>query len=399
MSRAPLSFRQLREDLPLTRRLAYFQTGSYGPPPDSVLEAVAETMAFQSRHGSASPQVTGKLLDQERRVRKQLAEFLAVRPEHLAWTSNTSQAMQRVLRSVDWRAGDEIAVSSAEHVSTQDACRALERHREVVVRTFPAEEGDDALLSGLEAALKGPARLVCLSQVSTLDGRRLPAREAGALARARGVPLMLDGAQAVGQFPLKIPALDCDYYIASGHKWLLGPLGVGFLWVSPDRLADFRPDFIPDASTWLKPGDPPPPATAALRSELGTHNYALRIGLGRALEIMAALGPDRIERHVQELVQLLFGELENCSGVRIVTPPKLGRTSGLVALEAGELGEIGLRNLVDDLLVQGIVVKYQPERPALRVSVAAFNTREEIRRLVNALDVLTRSLPDTLTPS
>ena len=155
MTPAPSSFRQLREDLPLTRRLAYFQTGSYGPTPDSVLKVVAETMAYQSRHGSASPKVTGVLLDQEQRVRRQLADFLGVRPEHLAWTSNTSQAMQRVLRSVDWRAGDEILVSSAEHVSTQDACRALERHQGVVVRTFPGEDGDDALLSGLEAALRG----------------------------------------------------------------------------------------------------------------------------------------------------------------------------------------------------------------------------------------------------
>ena len=121
MTQTPMSFRQLREDLPLARRLAYFQTGSYGPTPDSVLKLVAETMAFQSRHGSASPRVTGVLLDRERKVRNQLAEFLGVRPEHLAWTSNTSQAMQRVLRSVDWRPGDEILVSSAEHVSTQDA--------------------------------------------------------------------------------------------------------------------------------------------------------------------------------------------------------------------------------------------------------------------------------------
>ncbi|MDE2925898.1 MAG: aminotransferase class V-fold PLP-dependent enzyme [Acidobacteriota bacterium] len=388
MTPAPMSFRQLREDLPLTRRLAYFQTGSYGPTPDSVLKVVAETMAFQSRHGSASPEVTGILLDQEQRVRRQLADFLGVRPEHLAWTSNTSQAMQRVLRSVDWQAGDEILVSSAEHVSTQDACRALERHRGVVVRTFPAEAGDDALLSSLEAALSGRARMVCLSQISTLDGRKLPAREAAGLARTRGVRLMLDGAQAVGQFPVEIPALGCDYYIASGHKWLLGPLGVGFLWVSPDRLADFRPDYIPDASTWLKPGDPRPPVTAALRSELGTHNYALRIGLGRALEIMEALGPARIERYVQELVQLLFGELENRPGVRILTPTKPGRASGLVALEYGELRETGLRRLVEDLLERRIVVKFQPERPALRVSVAAFNTREEILRLVDALATL-----------
>ena len=167
--------------------------------------------------------MTAVLLEQEQQVRRQMAGFLGVRPEHLAWTSNTSQAMQRVLRSADWRPGDEIVVSSAEHVGTQDVCRALERHRGVVVRTFPADEGDDALLSGLEAALTGRARLVCLSQVSTLDGRRLPAREAAGLARARGVPLMLDGAQAVGQFPVEIPALGCDYYIASGHKWLLGP--------------------------------------------------------------------------------------------------------------------------------------------------------------------------------
>lgn len=389
MIQAPLSFRKLREDLPLTRRLAYFQTGSYGPTPDSVLKVVAETMAFQSRHGSASPRVTGVLLDQEHRVRQQLADFLGVRPEHLAWTSNTSQAMQRVLRSVDWRAGDEIVVSSAEHVSTQDACRALQRHRGVVIRTFPAEAGDDALLSGLEAALRGRARLVCLSHVSTLDGRKLPAREAAGLARSRGVPLMLDGAQAVGQFPVEIPALDCDYYIASGHKWLLGPLGVGFLWVSPDRLDRFRPDFIPDASTWLKPGDPRPTVTAALRTELGTHNYALRIGLGRALEIMEALGPGRIERYVQELVQLLFNELETRPGIRIVTPTTPSLASGLVALELKDLTEIELRNLIEDLLKRGIVVKYQPERPALRVSVAAFNTQEEIRRLVDALDTLT----------
>ena len=391
MTQAPMSFRELREDLPLTRRLAYFQTGSYGPTPDSVLKVVAETMAFQSRHGSASPRVTGILLDQEQRIRRQLADFLGVRPEHLAWTSNTSQAMQRVLRSVDWRAGDEILVSSAEHVSTQDACRALERYQGVVVRTFPGEGGDDALLTGLEAVLRGRARLVCLSQVSTLDGRKLPAREAAGLARSQGVPLMLDGAQAVGQFPVEIPALDCDYYIASGHKWLLGPLGVGFLWVSPDRLAQFRPDFIPDASIWLKPGDTPPPATAALRAELGTHNYALRIGLGRALEIMEALGPGRIERYVQELVQLLFQELNARTGIRIVTPTKPGLASGLVALEFHELEETGLRRLVEDLLEQGIVVKYQPERPALRVSVAAFNTQEEIRRLVDALDTLTYS--------
>ena len=126
-----------------------------------------------------------------------------------------------------------------------------------------------------------------------------------------------------------------------------------------------------------------------MRSELGTHNYALRIGLGRALEIMEALGPDRIERYVQELVQLLFDELEARPEIRIVAPTKPGLASGIVALELKDLGETELRKLIVDLLEQGIVVKHQPERPALRISVAAFNTREEIHRLLDALDMVT----------
>ena len=103
---------------------------------------------------------------------------------------------------------------------------------------------------------------------------------------------------------------------------------------------------------------------------------------------MEALGPDRIEKYVQELVQLLFDELEARPGIRIVTPTKPGLASGLMALELKDQGETDLRRLIEDLLEQGIVVKYQPERPALRVSVSAFNTAEEIHRLLDSLDAL-----------
>ena len=129
----------LRADLPVTREVAYFQTGTYGPTPDSVLRVVREEMEYDSRHGLAHPDAKHALAEREDQAREKLATLLSVESEELAMTPNTSRAMQRVMRSVDWRQGDELAVSSLEHVSTVGVCQALERHYGVVVRWIEAD--------------------------------------------------------------------------------------------------------------------------------------------------------------------------------------------------------------------------------------------------------------------
>ncbi len=380
-----MTFEQLRQDLPITQKMAYFQAGSYGPTPDSVIKVIQDNMTYLSHNGAASPEAVQVLVERENTVKQQLADFLNVKVEELAWTSNTSQAMQRVLHATRWQPDDEFVVSSAEHVTTMGACRVLEECYGVVIKTIPADQGEDALLGALSSTLGNRTRLVCLSQVSTLDGRRLPIVDAAIIAHQWDVPVMVDGAQSVGQYPVDVAALGCDFFVASGHKWLLAPMGLGFVWVASGRIPDFRPDFIPDYSTWLKPGDPRPPITAATRVELGTHNYAIRIGLGRALEIAEALGLDRIEAHAQRLADILFQEMGQWKNVKIITPTEPGRASGLLALVFDGYDEPKLRDLIAKLQKERIVVKFQPELTAMRISIAAFNNEDEVYRLLEAL--------------
>ena len=376
---------QLRTDLPLTQKLAYFQTGSYGPTPNSVLQVVQENMRFFNHEGAATPKLGTLMAAREAAVKQQLADFLSVRTSELAWTPNTSHAMQRILHSIHWQPGDEFIISSAEHVSLQGACRVLQQQYGVMVKTIPAQGGDDLLLASLPAALTDRTRLVCLSHVSTIDGRRLPVAQAAAIAHRLGVPVMVDGAQSVGQFPVDIASLGCDYYFASGHKWLLGPMGLGFIWIAPEKLEGFRPDFVPDVSPWQKPGDPRPPITAAARVEQGTHNYAIPIGLGRALEIVTNLGLEHIESYTGQLAGMVFQEVGQWPGVQIASPMDPEHSTGLLALTFDGYDEPRLRHLIAQLQEEGIVVKFQPEITAMRISIACFNTEEEVQRLLEAL--------------
>jgi selenocysteine lyase/cysteine desulfurase len=385
MNMGHMTFDQLRQDLPITQVVAYFQTGGHGPMPDSVIQAVHDTMLYLNHNGFPVPETRQLLEERENGVRRGLADFLRVKPEELAWTSNTSQAIQQVLRSIRWKPGDEFVISSAEHVTTKETCRALKEFYGVVVRTLPADKGDDVLLDALDLTLTGRTRLVCLSQLTTLDGRLLPVAEAASIAHQRGVPVMVDGAQSLGQYPVDVGGLGCDFFVGSGHKWLLGPRGLGFVWVASEQIPDFRPGFIPDYGLWLKPGDPRPPITAATRVELGTCDLAKRIGMGRALEIMTSVGLDRIKAHVRRLVDDLYHEVEQWPGVQIVTPTEPECAYGLLALRFDGYDEPKLRNLIARLMKERIVVKFQPELTAMRISIASFNNADEVGRLLDTL--------------
>jgi selenocysteine lyase/cysteine desulfurase len=377
--------RQLRQDLPMTKEIAYFQTGGHGPTPDSVLKVFYDNMLYLNHNVLAVPETREVMDTRENAVREQLAAFLNVKSDELAFTANTSRGEHRILHSMRWRPGDEFIVSSMEHVSIQSACQALERHYDVIVKVIPADQGDEALLEALSDALTERTRLVCLSQATTMEGRRLPVAEAGRIAHDRDVLMMVDGAQSVGQYPVDVAELDCDFFVGSGHKWLLGPMGLSFIWVAPERIPDFRPDFISDYSPWLKPGDPRPPITAATRVEQGTHDFAIRIALGRALDIITGLGVDRIEAHAQRLAGILFQEVAEWNGVNIVTPIEPGRASGLLALTFDGYDEPKLRELISKLMEERLVVKFQPELTAMRISIACFNSEDEVHRLLETL--------------
>ena len=378
----------------MTGEVAYFQTGTYGPASDSVLQAVRETMEGEARHGPAT--TAGRLAHREREAaaRSGLARLLNVKEEELSIDTNTSRAMQQIVRGLDWQPGDEFLMTSLEHVSTYGLSYSLMQEHGVTVKVLEAELlSDDALLAELAAALNERTRLICLSHIASPDGRLLPIKEAAAIAHDAGVPVLLDLAQSAGQMPVDLAALDCDFAVGSGHKWLLGPMGTGYIFVSERQMSGFRPNLIPDRSPWTLADDPTPAPTARSRTEIGTYNHALVVGLGRAVEIMQSIGLDTIQARIADLSRQLRRGVAQIDRARIITPLEPQKSAGITSVMFDGYTKADMDGLVARLQERHqVLVKAQwltappdPVKVAMRISVAAFNDESEIDRLLEGM--------------
>ena len=379
----------------MTGEVAYFQTGTYGPASDSVLQAVREAMEGEARHGPAT--TAGRLAHREREAaaRSGLARLLNVKEEELSIDTNTSRAMQQIVRGLDWQPGDEFLMTSLEHVSTYGLSYSLTQEHGVTVKVLEAELlTDDALLAELAAALNERTRLICLSHIASPDGRLLPIKEAAAIAHDAGVPVLLDLAQSAGQMPVDLAALDCDFAVGSGHKWLLGPMGTGYIFVSERQMSGFRPNLIPDRSPWTLADDPTPAPTARSRTEIGTYNHALVVGLGRAVEIMQSIGLDTIQARIADLSRRLRLGVAQIDRARIITPLEPQKSAGITSVMFDGYTKADMDGLVARLQerhqalvkAQWLTAPPDPVKVAMRISVAAFNDESEIDRLLEGID-------------
>ena len=389
-----MTVEQLRQALPMTREVAYFQTGTYGPASDPVLRAVREAMEHEAHHGPATPAGRKSHIDKETAARTGLARLLNVKDEELGITTNTSRAMQQIIRSIRWQSGDEFIMTSLEHVSTYGVSHELAQEYGVTVKVIAGDEGDDALLESLTAALTERTKLVCLSHIASPDGRLLPIKEAARVSHDWNVPVVLDVAQSVGQMPVDISTLDCDFVVGSGHKWLLGPMGTGYVIISAEQIPQTRLNFIPDRNPWTLEGVPTPSPTARSRTEIGTYNHALVVGLGKAVEIVAGISPEAIQDEALKLTHMLRAEVSKMDRVRIITPLEPGQSAGITSLMFDGFTKTEMDKLVERLHErQNVVVKAQwltappdPIKVAMRISVAAYNNTEEIDRLLEGIE-------------
>lgn len=387
-----MTLESLRDELPITKEVAYFQVGSHGPPTDSVLATVAEEMARQA-HAFGVPSVTAEQAEKEKNARDRVARFIGAKPEEVALTPNTTQAMRQVSQAMHWSEGDEFLSTNLEHVSTVSMGWALEKDNGVTFTTVEADQGDAEFLETLKSSLSDRTKLLCISHVASPDGRILPVSEAAELAHERGIPVVVDTAQSLGQFPVDVPALNCDYMVGSGHKWLMGPQGVGILWVASDHLPSFKPNSVPEREPWSMPDALIVPPTAAHLAEKGSSNTGMVIGMGRAIEIIEEIGTDTIAAHIARLSAILREAVLAMDGVNILTPLEPGRSAGITTLTFDGYSPDDLRGLVEwiysehDAMVkfQWLTAPMQLDKIGMRISVSAINNADEVHGLVKAI--------------
>ncbi len=263
----------------------YLNSAGCSPAPRHVLD----TMVRDLRYGNLAP-VEYMWHDQEPRieaVRRGLAAEFGCAPEELAITRNASEANEIAILGLDLHAGDEVVVTTHNYdrmlaAWDQRAARDGIRVVRVPLDLPPASDGD--VVDRITSAITPRTRAIELPQLTNWTGQPLPIPAIAAQARARGIPLLVDGAQGFAHIPTSRDALGCDYYGASLHKWLLAPVGTGFLYVRRDRIAQLWPLM---------------PAPAAMRDdvrkfeEIGTHPAANHNAIAGALAFHRSIGIER----------------------------------------------------------------------------------------------------------
>jgi L-cysteine/cystine lyase len=354
---------ELRAEFPVLERLAYLNTGTNGPVPRRAVEAAAASLRAQADHGrGGAPFFAGVLADAES-LRARVAVLLGCEAAEVALTGSTTDGVNAVLSALDLGEGDEVLTSDEEHPGVLAPLAGARERRGLRVRTAPFAE--------LPSHVSPDTRLIACSHVSWITGQVI---DSAALA-ATGVPVLLDGAQGLGAIPVHVGELRCDFYAASGQKWLCGPNGLGYLYVRRDRVAGLLPSWpgFMCLSAPERPLDFDLQAEAR-RFDMGVappHQVAWALG---ALDVLEGAGMERVHAHAAALAAELADRLAE-RGVAVA--PRGPCT--LVSWEDPDPPSTAER-----LLERGILVRDLPGTPYVRASVGAWNSEEELQRLLAA---------------
>ncbi|ELY54435.1 class V aminotransferase [Natronococcus amylolyticus DSM 10524] len=368
-----MDYERLRDEIPALERASYFNTGAGGPSPRRVVEA-AES-ALQS-HEYEAPVEEGMYVaagESHDETKPAVADLLGASEAEVALTQSTTDGINRVAGALDWDADDVVVRTDLEHAAGILPWRRLEREYGVEVHVLETENGR-VDLDDVKTALEG-ATLFEFSSITWTHGTRLPVRELVDIAHDAGAAVLLDAVQSPGQTPVDVSEWGADFVVGAGHKWLLGPFGAGFLYVREGVEADYAPSAIGYRSVV----DPNAPdyeyAPGAGRFEVGTTSPATDAGLRQAIDLHQELGADAIESRIETLTDRLKDGL---SDERLLSPRSF--ESGLVTVDVDDP-----EATVERLASEDIVVRSLPYPDAIRISVHAFNTRDEIDKLLETL--------------
>jgi len=397
----PFDVERIRADFPILARtvygkkLVYLDNGASAQKPRAVIDAMREVMEgeYANIHRGVH-YLSQHLTDRYEEARTRIARFMnAASADEIVLTRNATESINLVAAS--WgrkflEAGDEIVISEMEHHANIVPWQMLRDEKRVVLKIAPVDDDGNFLLDAYERLLGPKTRLVAITHASNVLGTITPAKEIIRLAHDRGIPVLLDGSQAIVHGGVDVRDLDVDFYAFTGHK-LYGPTAIGVLYGKAALLAKMPPyqgggDMIANV-TFEKTTYREPPA----RFEAGTPPIVEAIGLGAAIDYVDAIGMDRIAAHEHDLLIYATARLQEIPGLRILgtAETKCPILSFLMdGVHAHDVGTIidraGVAIRAGHHCAQPLMERFGVPATA-RASFALYNTRAEVDALVAAL--------------
>jgi cysteine desulfurase/selenocysteine lyase len=391
----------IRAQFPILRRpqrgkpLAYLDSAATAQKPRAVIDAVTR---FYEEHYASVHRGVYELSATATRLyegaREKLRAFLGARDaSEIVFVRNATEAINLVAWSWGRRnvgAGDEVIVTTMEHHANIVPWQMLCEERAARLRVLPIRDDGSLELEALPALFSERTRLVAVTHVSNVLGTINPVREIVALAHARGVPVLVDGAQAAPRIPVDVRELGCDFYAVSGHK-LYGPSGIGALYARAELLEAMPPWQGGGSMIESVSFDKTTYAGVPTRFEAGSPNAEGAVGLGAALDWLGAIGMERVAQHERELLDYGTRLLDDIPGVRIYG--RAGAKTGvlsftLAGVHAHDLGTVldgeGVAIRAGHHCAQPLMERYGVPATA-RASLGIYTDHEDLDRLARAV--------------
>ena len=368
----------IRELFPVTQHCAYLNHAAVAALPQPVVEGMTSYILSRSQLGS---QAVSDFEDRIERVRRLAARFIGAQRDEITFTGSVSHGLNIVAAGLDWQPGDNLICAETEFPANIYPWTNL-RRRGVEVRFVPACD-NRILVEDLAARMDSRTRLVAISFVEFGTGYRNDLDALAGLCHERGALLCVDGIQGLGALQLDVARTPVDFLATQSAKWMLGPIGTGFLYVRQDHLA--RLDTV--MTGWRAVVDrddyyryDSPLRASGERFEPGSLNSVGLLGMEAGLELLLSVGMQTIETRILALTDSLIAGLQQ-HGCTITTPIDDPRhRSGIVCYRHPAVDS---QVLADQLQRAGVIVSMRGD--VIRVSPHFYNTEAELGRLLAAL--------------
>ncbi len=398
---APYDVAAVRAEFPILARtvngkpLAYLDNGASAQKPKVMLDAAMRSYEHEYANVHRGLHYLSNLATANyEQARETVRRFLNARSEtEIVFTRNATEAINLVASSFGGThigEGDEILLTIMEHHSNIVPWYFLHERKGAVLKWAPVSDEGEFLLDEFERLISPRTKMIAITQMSNVLGTIVPIKEVARIAHARGIPVLVDGAQGAVHLPTDVQDLDVDFYAFTGHK-LYGPTGIGVLYGKAEHLENMPPyqgggEMIGTVTTERITYAVPPH-----RFEAGTPAIVQAIGLGAAIDYVEGVGRERIKAHEDELLAYAMERLDEIEGLRIFGRAKDKGSIISFTLEGAHphdlstiLDRYGVAIRAGTHCAEPLLARFGVTSTA-RASIAMYNTKDEIDTLAEGL--------------
>jgi cysteine desulfurase/selenocysteine lyase len=306
---------KIRAETPGVAHCIHLNNAGAGLMPGPVLETVKAHLDLEARISGYE----SKTQEDERieAAYDSVARLIGAQKSEIALVENATVAWQLAFYSQELKEGDRILTAEVEYAANYIAYLQMQKRTGCVIETIPSDNSGATDPRALEKMIDDKVKLIAITWIPTNGGLINPASEIGAIAKAHGIPYLLDACQGVGQMPVDVEELGCDYLSATGRKFLRGPRGTGFLYVRAEKLKTIEPCMLDMfGAEWTAPEEYEMRPDAR-RFETWESSYALHLGLGAAADYALDIGLDAIRERAFSHADNLRAALNEISGVTV----------------------------------------------------------------------------------